>query len=119
MKLGLGEKITESNQVEHPLSPHEIDQFYQQHTPVNKFTIKQQNFYEKNSFLILKINAISPSLIQLHNGLNMRVYMGSHSGGLTTRPKKVFQNKLHSSADKILFELDHFFKLQNVVKKLN
>ena len=59
MKLGLGEKITESNQVEHRFSPHEIDQFYQQHIPVNKFTIKQQNFYEKNSFLILKINAIN------------------------------------------------------------
>ena len=59
MKLGLGEKITESNPVEHWFSPHEIDQFYQQHTPVNKFPIKQQNCYEKNSFLILKINAIT------------------------------------------------------------
>ena len=59
MKLGLREKITESNQVEQRFSPHEIDQFYQQHIPVNKFTIKQQNFYEKNSFLILKINAIN------------------------------------------------------------
>lgn len=59
MKLGLGEKITESNQVEHRFSAHEIDQFYQQHIPVNKCTIKQQNFYEKNSFLILKINAIN------------------------------------------------------------
>lgn len=51
MKLGLREKITESNQVEHRFSPHEIDQFYQQQiTPVNKFTIKQQNFYEKIPF---------------------------------------------------------------------
>ena len=42
--------------------------------------------------------------------------MEGHSGELTTRLKKVFQNKLHSSADKILFEFDHFFKLQNVIK---
>ena len=34
--------------------------------------------------------------------------MGGHSGGLTTRLKKVFQNNLHSSPDKILFEFDHF-----------
>ena len=42
--------------------------------------------------------------------------MEGHLGELTTRLKKVFQNKLHSSADKILFEFDHFFKLQNVIK---
>ena len=68
MKLGLGEKITESNQVEHQFSPHEIVQFYQQHIPVNKFKIRQQNFYEKKYLFDIenqchKLLIISPGLI--------------------------------------------------------
>ena len=37
-------------------------------------------------------------------------------GGLKTGLKNAFQNKLQSRADKILFKITRFFKLQNVVK---
>ena len=36
--------------------------------------------------------------------------------GLQTGLKNAFQNKLQSRADKILFKITRFFKLQNVVK---
>ena len=37
-------------------------------------------------------------------------------GGLKSGLKNAFQNKLQSRADKILFKITRFFKLQNVVK---
>ena len=50
-----------------------------------------------------KLPIISPGLIQLHNGFLEGLYMGGHSGGLTPRLKKVFQNNLHCSADQNTF----------------
>ena len=42
-------------------------------------------------------------------------YLG-RGGGAYNKTKKVFQNKLHSSSIKLLFESDRLFKLQNVLK---
>ena len=87
MKLGLGEKITESNQVEHRFSPHEIDQFYQQHIPVNKCTIKQQNFYEKKFLFDIenqchKLPIISPGLYNFIMGFRRPYIWGAIREGL-------------------------------------
>ena len=41
---------------------------------------------------------------------------GGGGGKAYNKTKKVFQNKLHSSAIKLLFEFDRLFKLQNVLK---
>lgn len=77
MKLGLRDKNTESNQLEHRFSPRAIDQFYLQHTPVNKFMIKQQNF-DDNKFLsdienqYRKLPIMSSGLVQLHKGFYIR-----------------------------------------------
>lgn len=77
MKLGLRDKNTESNQLEHRFSPRAIDQFYLQRTLVNKFMIKQQNFDDKK-FLsdienqYLKLPIMSSGLVQLHKGFYIR-----------------------------------------------
>ena len=59
-----------------------------------------------------KILIISPGLTQLHEGLTGLINWWTYNW-----TKKVFQKTSYKAVFiKILFEFDHFFKLQNVLK---